>query len=420
MKQKIQAFAVSIAKTLPWLRPLLRAVRRVLLRLWYRVFFCVGTRVDPKIILFESFLGRFYSDNPRAIYEYMRTDARFADYTFVWSARDVAKISAELDGTRAQVVRFQSRAYYKVCAQAGVWVFNSRALDWLARRRGQQYIQTWHGTPLKTLGHDVRLDGNAMNSVRETAQKWDVDTRQYTALLSYSPFVSEKFTTAFGLEKLGKTDILWEVGAPRNDRLVRAKADESALWKARLGIEPHKKVILYAPTWRDDQHDAKLGYTYQNQLDFSLLREALGDEWVVLFRAHYFVANSFDFAAYGGFVVDVSGEADIAQLYPAADMLITDYSSVFFDYALLERPMVFYMYDLAQYKDEVRGFYFSPDELPGRITQTPDELIDAVRAAARGETVPTAQLEAFRAKFLPWEDGGAAARVAARCVAMNN
>ena len=136
--------------------------------------------------------------------------------------------------------------------------------------------------------------------------------------------------------------------------------------------------MLYAPTFRDNQHDGS-GYTYDTHLDFDRLREEFGDEYVILFRAHYFVANQFDFSRYEGFVYDVSALDDITPLYLISDLLITDYSSVFFDYANLKRPVLFYMYDLEQYANDIRGFYFSLDELPGPILKTEDELVDAIR-----------------------------------------
>mgnify|MGYP000910123033 CR=1 FL=1 len=106
-----------------------------------------------------------------------------------------------------------------------------------------------------------------------------------------------------------------------------------------------KKVILYAPTWRENQHLPGEGYQFQLPVDFKRWREVLGDEYVILFRAHYFISNSFDFVAFSGFVYDVSQMDDINPLYLAADVLITDYSSVFFDYANLRRPILFFMYD---------------------------------------------------------------------------
>ena len=412
VKRRIRRSVTLFANRHVAIRPYLRWQRRVVAELKYRLRYCLFTKIDPKVIFFESFIGRSYSDNPRAIYEYLLTDPRFNGYTFVWAFRKPALRRELPELERAEVVKIKSRRYFRYCAMAGTWVSNSRMTAGLVCRDKQNFIQTWHGTPLKRLGHDLSLEGNAMNTMRELHQKWVIDTRKYTTLLSYSPFTSEKFRTAFALDKLGLGHIMREVGMPRNDMLVRAKDMDRARCKARLGISADKKVILYAPTWRDNQHEAGVGYTYKNKMDFTALREALGDEYVVLFRAHYFVSNSFDFEAHAGFVINASHYDDIAQLYPATDMLITDYSSSLFDYAILDRPILLYMYDLEEYRDETRGFYISTDEMPGPVTQTMPDLIESIRQAEKGITVPPEKLAAFKEKFLPLDDGEVSRRVA--------
>ncbi|MCL2023850.1 MAG: CDP-glycerol glycerophosphotransferase family protein [Oscillospiraceae bacterium] len=407
--KKVKHIILAFLKKFPGFRPLARLGVRVAIGCFYRLC-CLFFPVDDKVIFFESFLGRSYSDSPRAIYEYLLTDPRFSDYTFVWTFRDIKKADFLTDRKRTKAVKFMaSPDYFKYRAKAGVWIGNSRLYAGITRRKKQQYIQTWHGSPLKRLAYDIEQGNNAMNSARELRQKYDMDTKQYTALLSYSPFCTEKFTTAFGLEKLGLVHIIKEVGAPRNDMIVPYIAAKSADFKVRLGIDPAKKVLLYAPTWRDNQYDAKMGYTHKNELDFDRLRREIGKDWVVLFRAHYHVANQFDFAAYEGFVVDASKEEDIIHLFPAADLLVTDYSSVFFDFALLERPMVFYMYDLEEYRDETRGFYFGLDELPGPVIQTMDELISTIVNLPLPDHK---KLRAFKEKFLCLDDGEASRRVA--------
>ncbi|MDR1409629.1 MAG: CDP-glycerol glycerophosphotransferase family protein [Oscillospiraceae bacterium] len=412
ISKKIEQLAMRFTKRFPLLRPFIRWVRQVVSRLIYCLIYCLFNRIEPKVILFESFLGRSYSESPRAIYEYLLTDPRFADYTFVWSFRDPKEKQKIAELSRAKCVCFRSAEYYKFCAAAGAWVSNGRVITGIVRRKKQRYIQTWHGTPFKRLCYDIPGGNNAMNNRKELRKKYDNDTKQYTALLSYSPFTTEKFRSAFALDKLGMRHVLKETGAPRNDCLVRAKSSDTERRKARLGIPIGKKVILYAPTWRDNQHDARIGYTYRNELDFAALRAVLGDEYVVLFRAHYHVASRFDFAAHAGFVIDASGEDDIAELYLAADLLITDYSSVFFDYMILDRPILFYMYDLEEYRDELRGFYITLDELPGGISTTTEQLIADIRRAEKGGVVPAEKLAAFRERFLCLEDGKASRRAA--------
>ena len=144
-------------------------------------------------------------------------------------------------------------------------------------------------------------------------------------------------------------------------------------------------------------------------MDFDELRQKLGKDHVILFRAHYLVASAFDFSAYPGFVLDVSGVEEINDLYIASDLMITDYSSTMFDYGVLRRPILFYMYDLEQYRDRLRGFYFDLNELPGTILTRQDQLAPAILNTKN--FVWTDEWEAFRQRFAPLEDGKAADRV---------
>lgn len=176
--------------------------------------------------------------------------------------------------------------------------------------------------------------------------------------------------------------------------------------KEKLGlINERRKIILYAPTWRDNQHDAEKGYVYKNPVNFDLLREKLGDEYIILFRAHYLVADNFDFKSYDGFIYDVSKYDDINELYIISDILITDYSSVFFDYAILERPILFYMYDMEEYRDEMRGFYLNINQLPGPIVRDEKELINVIRE------MKTCDMRSFNNEYNKMNDGQASLRL---------
>ena len=242
-------------------------------------------------------------------------------------------------------------------------------------------MQCWHGTPLKKLGYDIDKTDNALNTLKELRYKYNIDAKKFKYMLSPSKFATEKFITAFNLKELGKKeDCIIEEGYPRNDFLYNYTEIDIANIKKKLNIEnTDKKIILYAPTWRDNQHQAGIGYTYKTEVDFEKLQKELGQDYIILFRAHYFVSNSFNFERYKGFIYDVSKFDDINELYIVSDMLITDYSSVFFDYANLKRPIIFYMYDFEQYKDSIRGFYIDLKKLPGSITKTEDELIKEIK-----------------------------------------
>ena len=364
-------------------------------------------KIDDKLVYFQTFSGRGYSDSPKAIYEYMLSAAEYNDYHFVWSFKDPENYSFLSDNERTEIVRFRTRADNIALRKAKYWITNYRMLDHQYPRKDQIYLQCWHGTPLKRLGYDIQEGDNVMNSLSEVREKYRTDAKKFTYILSPSPFASEKFATAWNLIETGQTGKILEVGYPRNDRLANVSEEERNEIRQSLGVEG-KKVILYAPTWRDNQHTSGMGYTYKTEIDFDEMRK-LGDEYVILFRAHYLVANSFDFKRYEGFIKDVSGYSDINDLYIASDMLITDYSSVFFDYANLKKPIIFYMYDLDYYANELRGFYLGIEDLPGPVVKEEELLIKEIQNTDNWKA--DEKHEAFHRKFNPLDDGHASERL---------
>lgn len=375
--------------------------------------------IDDKAVIFESFMARRYADSPRAIYEYMLNSPEYKDYKFYWPFRATIMDNYMWlnDNDRTKVVQYGTEAYYKLFATAKYWVVNSRIVDAIDVRPEQVYLQCWHGTPLKRLGFDIEVKGdNAIHTKKELCKHYAVDAKKYTNMVSPSAFCTEKFISAFALDKIGRQDIIIEEGYPRNDFLVNYTEDDVARVRKELGVPEDKKLILYAPTWRDNQHVAGTGYVFDNPLDFDRLKEEIGDEYVILFRPHYFVANAFDFSKYEGWVYNVAAYPDINDLYIVSDVLITDYSSVFFDYSILKRPMLFYMYDLKYYQDTVRGFYISLDELPGPIVEEQDELFTKIKTIddwTKSQDYKD-KYQAFSSKFTYLDDGHASDRVARR------
>ncbi|MCQ2546185.1 MAG: CDP-glycerol glycerophosphotransferase family protein [Clostridia bacterium] len=366
--------------------------------------------IQENAVVFMSFIGNKYADSPRAIYEYMLNSHEFDDYEFYWFFRFPEKFRFLEENSRTKVFKYNSDEHYKYYATAKYWVTNSRVPDVIPKRDGQIYLQCWHGTPLKRLGFDVKVEGaNAKYTTADISKQYSIDAKKYTYMTSPSRFCTEKFISAFGLDRVGREDIIIEEGYPRNDFLSNYTEDDVRRIKKQLNLPEDRKLILYAPTWRDNQHASSVGYVYKEEVDFDQLREELGDEYIILFRAHYFVANSFDFDRYEGFVIDASAYDEINDLYIISDMLITDYSSVFFDYAILKRPIVFYMYDLEMYRDEVRGFYISLDELPGPIITKHEELAGTIRECMNGEL--DSRYAAFNEKYNYLDDGNACQRV---------
>ncbi|MBQ9166206.1 MAG: CDP-glycerol glycerophosphotransferase family protein [Oscillospiraceae bacterium] len=364
---------------------------------------------DDRTVLFCSYNGRSASCSPRAIYDYMVSSPAYKYYRFIWAVQDPSAFPELADASRTELVDMKSRAFEWAMARAGYWVFNSTLPEYICPKLEHTVLQCWHGTPLKRLGFDIQEEGNAMNSLREIRRKYRLEGEKVDYFLSPSPFATECFRSAWRLGKWGRKNAILEAGYPRNDRLVNATENERQALRAKLGIPQGKKAILYTPTFRDDQHVSGEGYAYKPAVDFEALQKELGDGYIILFRAHYLVASQFDFSAYPGFVLDVSGVEEINDLYIASDMMMTDYSSTMFDYAVLRKPILFYMYDLEQYRDKLRGFYFDLKELPGEIITDQQDLIPAIRAAEKFQW--DEKWEAFRGRFAPLEDGKAAERV---------
>lgn len=380
-------------------------------------------KTNDKQIIFESFRGRNYNCSPKAIYQYMKSDIRFTDFEFIWIIRKIEK--REEEGTFPEeikgdtIIEYGSEEYFRAYAGAKYWITNSRLPRYINKKADQVYVQCWHGTPLKRLGNDINVAGsNALYSKSALQDVYDKDVQRYSYMISPSRFCTEKYISAFGLEENNDPKIVIEEGYPRNDYLFRYTEEDAKAIKAALGIngDDTRKIILYAPTWRDNQHENGVGYTYELGLDFKKLQQQIGSEYIILFRPHYFIANKFDFDEFKGFVYDVSKVEDINQVYVISDMLMTDYSSVFFDYANLKRPMLFYMYDLYEYKNNMRDFYFSLNELPGMIVEKEDELADAIRSTYENFLYDE-KYRKFNERFTYLDDANSSERVMNRIMA---
>ncbi|RJL33501.1 bifunctional glycosyltransferase/CDP-glycerol:glycerophosphate glycerophosphotransferase [Bailinhaonella thermotolerans] len=356
-------------------------------------------------VLYVCWNGKQYSDSVRAVYEELLR--RELPLQHVWLVADGAFVppgSLEVTGkpgVTPTVVRAGSREYYQAMARSKYVVANTYLPKWARIRDDQVMVQTWHGTPLKRIGND-------MPWMQRPGPKPDFWHRQaaevpnWDLLVSQTPWASPIFRRAFGYE--GE---LLECGYPRNDLLTTADASVKAVVRSRLGIPDGKRVVLYAPTWRDyDRDNPSL------RLDVDDARRVLGDDHVLLVRGHLMQAGP-GLHDPSGFVVDVTSYPDITELMLVSDVLITDYSSVMFDFASTRRPMLFFTYDLARYRDSTRGFYFDFEaEAPGPLLATSEAVVSALRdLATAGPAAPDARYEAFIRKYCPYDDGQAAARL---------
>ena len=181
--------------------------------------------------------------------------------------------------------------------------------------------------------------------------------------------------------------------------------------KKKLGISPEKKVIMYAPTWRDDEYYGNGKYKFKLKLDLDLLKQQLGDEYVVLLRTHHYIADALDVTGLEEFAYNLSKYDDITEIYLISDICITDYSSVFFDFANLKRPMLFYTYDIDKYRDVLRGFYIDMEkELPGPLVYSTKEVIEQIKNIDEMTQKYAQRYEEFYQRFCSIDDGQASKR----------
>lgn len=355
-------------------------------------------------IYFDSFTGRQFSDSPRAIYEELRR--RGVEYPAGWLARD-GQVALPDDLT---LVRHTGEPYYEWLARSAYIVSNSRLPQWFARREGQTVLQTWHGSMLKRIGFDIeKIRGKS----RDYHEKLAHEVAQWDYLVSPSPWATPILRQAFRFDG----EIL-ETGYPRNDIFFAPNRDAIAeRTRTALGLPPDKKVIMYAPTWRDNKFYSRGKYKLDLQLDLKRAYEELGDDYVLLVRRHPWVVDRVPRAG-RDFVYDVSTYPEIMDLFLITDVLITDYSSLMFDFANTGRPILFFTYDIDEYRDSLRGFYFDfAATAPGPLLRTSDDVIEAVGDIDAVAAAHADRYRAFVAQFCPLDDGKAAARVVDQALA---
>ncbi|MFV0435640.1 MAG: CDP-glycerol glycerophosphotransferase family protein [Leucobacter sp.] len=376
-------------------------------------------------VFFESFYGRQVSCNPLAIDREIA--ARYPNAPRYWSV--TSELQRVPEGAVPLLVG--GREWHAARRYARLLVVN----DWLRygfkRRPGQTVLQTWHGTMLKHLALGRPNQGlRTRIAIRRESSRWSL-------MLSQNPHSTAQFRSSYAF----RGEIL-ETGYPRDDRLARAVVGEIVgdtvgdalrdeanpvevrLARAALGVDPDSRVLVYAPTWRDR------GITLVDEIDVARLAEELGGAWTIVARGH---TRTHAFGSYGGGVgrdpeptaatpaarvVDASQHPDVNDVILAADLLVTDYSSIMFDASIARVPMAFFVPDLASYRDRERGFTFDFErEAPGPLLTQRAEVVACARdlaeqgrdAAWLRAAAPAA--DAWRDRFNPHDDGWAAARV---------
>jgi CDP-glycerol glycerophosphotransferase (TagB/SpsB family) len=352
--------------------------------------------LDPGLAVYCAYWGRGYSCNPAAIHARARELAPHIRSVFLV---EPGREHTLPEGVDHAVIG--SRRYWEVLARAKYLINNANFAEGVVKRPGSVHLQTQHGTPLKKMGVDqstypvVAAQSGSFTKLLGRVDRWDYN-------LSSNSHSTQMWERAFP----GSYEAL-EYGYPRNDVYWTATADDVARIRRELGVPEGSTAVLYAPTHRDHRTGFETG------LDLEALCRAAGDEVVVLLRAHYFYdRGALDRA--GGRVLDVTAHPSSEDVCLAADVLITDYSSIMFDYAALDRPIVVYADDWEVYRD-TRGVYF--DLLaapPGPVARTPEELAAVFRDRSYAGAESARLRAAFRERFCEFDDGRAAERVVRR------
>lgn len=365
------------------------------------------TQATGPSVFFESFYGSSATCNPRAIHDEL---ARIRpDLTRYWS---VAHESVHVpDGTVPVLVG--GPEWHFARKQASLLVVN----DWLRfgfrRRRGQTVLQTWHGTPLKHIAL-----GRPQRSLR-TRLAIRRESRRWTYLLSQNPHSTNALVDSYAFSG----EVL-ELGYPRTDALARTVSNGERLSlpqvnaRRRLAIDQTKKVLLYAPTWRDRRHGVI------DDLDVEGLAEMLGEEWLILARGHSRTLGTGSYALANPLVRDMTEHPDVNDVLIAADVLVTDYSSIMFDASVAHIPTIFFVPDLATYRDEERGFTFDFERrASGPLVSATGEVAKLAQQFGRfgldaeWMTAYREHARTWREEFNPFDDGQAATRVVEALIA---
>lgn len=352
--------------------------------------------IRDKHVLYESMLGTSAGGNPLAIFECMSADPRYAGWTHIWVLASRARVPSDL-ATRSDVVFVErgSDLYRRYLATASHLVNDVTFPYWFIRRAGQKYLNTWHGTPLKKLGKDIPGEFMAHSNIQR-------NLFHATHLISPNSHTSDVLMNSYDVGGV-LTAKLAEVGYPRIDRLLNVTPERRAEICADLSLAVNKPVVLYAPTWRGEHGHAKFDV---ERLRRDLLALAKLPCQLV-FRGHHMIEEMLEQLDLP--VVVASQEIDTSDVLAITDILITDYSSIFFDFLPLNRPVLYYAYDEREYAKQ-RGLYFDIRSLPGIFCENLDTLIAALTQQLERPITDDPDYAEAKERFCPHEDGKAGVR----------
>lgn len=370
--------------------------------------FLENSEIQENCILYEAFGGRGMTCSPHAIFKYLLTQADFQDFVHVWVIDDFDDNSGQIARYRnyenVKFIRYQSLEYRRYLATAKYLVNNVSFPGYFTKREGQVYVNTWHGIPLKTIGFDIPTGNvSAGNSAKNLL------SADY--LISPDAFMTEIYKHAFKLEGLYEGTIL-EVGQPRNDSYFHTRREDilKKLSESGVEIDPEKKLILYAPTWKGSRYaspDTSLEAYYR--LIHTIEENVDTKKYQILVKPHQIVYYHIK-KTQGITGQFIPATVDTNELLSVTDVLISDYSSIYFDYLVSKKPILFFIPDLDEYLG-YRGLYFGIDKLPGPIAKSYEELAALVKN-------PEKAMEPHREKYCqeaewacPKDDGNVCARL---------
>ena len=359
-------------------------------------------RLQDDCILYSSFYGQGMVCNPYAIFREICARDTTHKYKHIWVINDEEEIKrlnqTDFNGARCEFVKHKSRKHLLYLATARYIVDNISFPDFMAKREGQICLFTWHSVTIKTLGFD---EPNATLPVRNMLRT----CLQTDYILSANPFMTNIFLDSYKLRGLYEGKIL-ESGQPRVDTMLGTDRNKmiKRLQAIGINIDPSKKTVLYAPTFRGNFSRPK--FVRENWMG---VVAGLQSDYQVLCRPHYTEYNVIPMEERKK-INAIPPCIDACELLSVADILVTDYSSIFIDFLPTGRPVYFYMPDYESYKDD-RGCYYKPEELPGPISKTPEELALQLASGASMQAAHREKYLSFQREMCPNDDGNAAKRV---------
>ncbi|MEZ8233078.1 CDP-glycerol glycerophosphotransferase family protein [Vibrio splendidus] len=358
-------------------------------------------KVDNSLIFFESFRGGSASDSPMAIYREINFKCKI-----VWVLNDhETSYFEDKEFSRVIFVSHKSLKYWLYLAKARILISNCILPFSFVKKDNQVYFQTWHGTTIKKLGLDIVIDNKKTQDLRVVHKVFSMEGKRADFFLSPSKYMDDKLHSIFSIGD----DKLLKLGYPKNDRIVNgiSKLEKEKIIKS-IGLDEAKPILLYAPTFRDGKDNSVV----ERLLNDSNFLSEIGDKYNLIYRGHYYqdCSNSSGF-------LDLSKYHDINDLFLISDILVTDYSSVFFDFALLDRTIYFYTPDKEKYDNSVRGLYFSPED----VLKTHHHLeIDSLMLSIIKDEDSRKTNDTINMMFNYREDGRSASRVVSLIKECNN